>query len=185
MRDVQASPWCGGCLSITWESAWTLQPYLCLQSTCRCWRWWKAEVRGNGPSGKAGEEPRETWASERPGTEESIWAKYELAAFPRTMPKRPPLNIHGGQRCSAAGEGDKPCSTWEAACRQLLRGRRVSLGAALRESRLVLVVGTVPERDLPSLWHGSNLRSQGLREIRTLHWLNSKHNPRGLSWAVV
>lgn len=61
----------------------------------------------------------------------------------------------------------------------------MSLCAVLRESPLLLVVGTVPERDLPSLWHGSNLRSQGLQEVKALHCSDSKHNPRMLSGAGV
>lgn len=82
-----------------------------------------------------------------------------------------------------AGEGGEPCSTWGAACRRLLRGRRGSPGAALRESHLVLVGDTAPESGLHSLCHGSNLRSQGLQRMGRLHCTNSKHNPRGLPWA--
>lgn len=52
-----------------------------------------------------------TRGSERSAAQEGVQAQCGLAVCPRTVPERPPLRIHGDPRCSAAGEGDEPCST--------------------------------------------------------------------------
>lgn len=169
-----------GCLSIPllWGylgiSLGTADLLLSLCS-CGCRRLWRA-----GASGEAVGKRRGLGAQRGQGQRRGSGTVWAGSASKDCSWEGP--TAHPG---AALRRGDKPCSTWGAACQQLLRGRRVSLCAVLRESPLLLVVGTVPERDLPSLWRGSNLRSQGLQEVKTLHCSDSKHSPRILSWAGV